>query len=93
MVIQTYKNQDNHDKCMTKVTVERVLQISLIAIAAITVVGMFAYSGLSLTGFSLLGEGVASDGEGGMFTIGTVSLLLIAFVALFFLAWKSKDTK
>ena len=77
---------------MTKVTVERVLQISLVAIAAITVVSMFVASGLSLTGFSLLGKQVASN-EGGsnVFKIGSLSLLLVSFVALFFLAWKSKD--
>ena len=75
---------------MTKVTVERILQISLIAIAAITVVSMFAFSGMSLTGFSLLGKGTA-DGRSGLFSIASLSLLLVGFVALFFLAWKSKD--
>jgi|TARA_Y100000310_G_C20685815_1_gene818892 FtsH-binding integral membrane protein len=77
---------------MTKVTVERVLQISLIAIAAVTVVSMFAFSGLSLTGFSLLGKKVATDGsKNSMFSIASLSLLLVSFVALFFLAWKSKE--
>jgi FtsH-binding integral membrane protein len=75
---------------MTKVTVERVLQISLIAIAAITVVSMFAVSGLSLTGFSVLGNTVAEDGGSSVFSIASLSLLLVSFVALFFLAWKSK---
>jgi hypothetical protein len=53
---------------------------------------MFVASGLSLTGFSLLGKQVASN-EGGssVFKIGSLSLLLVSFVALFFLAWKSKD--
>ena len=76
---------------MAKFTVERVLQISLIAIAAITVVSMFAFSGLSLTGFSLLGKSAGDAESTGMFSIATLSLLLVGFVALFFLAWKSKD--
>jgi len=76
---------------MTKVTVERVLQIALIAIAAITVVSMFAFSGMTLTGFSLLGKGVTSEGKSGLFSLASLSLLLVGFVALFFLAWKSKD--